>query len=386
MHQQISEQVEQLISAGRLSPGQQLPTHKEMARLLSVHPMTIGRSYSQLQSQGVITQQRGRGTFVSEVEQTPKDIVLLAPEWAEIAGDMTSAYSHQVALSGMEHACREIAAHLRVLMAPRNLDDAGLAEWAAHIRKHHCGVLTPMPEHLPLLTMLASEGFPAVFYPRDIDSPRVSNCSFGWYEAVKRSTGHLLSLGRKRITYLGPIIDNPIVNHDGFDGFLASLDAADMPYYPRLSVRFSQRASVAELARAIEQAILENRIGDAIVCHAAFGTEAGTSCIRLLKKHGRRVPDDVAVVGFAEDMTAALCDPPLTWIPYPQFEIGREIIDMVHKLMLDPACAPLRRTLVPELVPGQSCGGFPDGNGRIDQVYATGDAQPAGVQERSVYW
>lgn len=377
IHQQIAEQIERLITAGRLMPGQQLPTHKEMAQLLAVHPMTVGKSYGQLQSQGVISQQRGRGTFVGDVEPAHKDFVVLMPPWAEYSQDIATAFSHQQFLGGIEEACREHHAHLRVLTVPTELDDEGLAYWSSHIRKHHSGVLTAMPKHQPLLSRLTADGFPALLYHRSAEFPNISNCIFGWYESLELATEHLIKQGRKRITYLGPIIAEPIPNHDGFDGFLAALGAGAMPYYPNLSVRFAQFANPAEIAQAVEEAILSGRIGDAIVCHAAMQQEVGATCVRLLQRHGKRVPEDVAVVGFDDDIAASSTDPPLTWVPIPRYEIGKQIVQMIHRLIQDPTCAPLRTTFVPRLVPGRSCGGFPDGNGRIEQVYDAGHAQSA---------
>lgn len=377
IHQQIAEQIERLIAAGRLTPGQQLPTHKEMAKLLSVHPMTVSRSYSELQNQGAISQQRGRGTFVGNVDRTHTDIVVLLPDWSEFACAPTSAYATQQILAGMEEACREINAHLRILTIPTPLDDDGLARWSRQLRKHHRGVLTVMTEHEPLLASLAADGFPVLMYHRPTNEPTISNCQFGWYESIKLATEHLLSLGRKRISYLGPVIAKPIINHDGFDGFLAALEAANMPYYPRAAVRFPQMAPRDVVAEAVEQAIREDRIGDAIVCHSALTQEAGTSCVNLLKKHGRRVPEDVAVIGFEEDTTAASTDPPLTWAPIPRFEIGKKAVLMLNELMLDPGKAPLKHTVVPRLVPGRSCGGFPHGTGQLSQVYNVPTGSPA---------
>lgn len=381
VHQQIADQIERLITAGRLTAGQQLPTHKELAKILAVHPMTVGRSYSQLQSQGVIMQQRGRGTFVGEADRVHRDLVVLLPKWSEYSQSINNAYSHQQFLAGMEEACHDIHAHLRILTVPTQLDEAGLLHWSADIRKHHSGVLTVMPEHLPLLSHLALSGFPVLLYHRPADVPSVSNCMFGWYESLKLATEHLIAQGRKRITYLGPTIAHPIPNHDGFDGFLAAMQEAAMPYYPNLSVRFAQSSDAIDVAKAVEQAIQSDRIGDAIVCHAALGQEAGTACVRLLQQHGRRVPEDVAVIGFEEDTTGSSTDPPLTWLPIPRFEMGKQAVQMIHQIMQNPDCAPLRTTFVPRLVPGRSCGGFPDGNGRIEQVYSSSHAQPTILQD-----
>jgi DNA-binding LacI/PurR family transcriptional regulator len=47
--------------------------------------------------------------------------------------------------------------------------------------------------------------------------------------------------------------------------------------------------------------------------------------MQVLREHGRRIPDDVAVVGFDDSASARHADPPLTTVHQPLETMGREM-------------------------------------------------------------
>ena len=63
---QIVHTVKHQVATGRLKPGEQLPTVRELATDLRVNPNTVARAYDQLDIDNVITTQQGRGTYVRE--------------------------------------------------------------------------------------------------------------------------------------------------------------------------------------------------------------------------------------------------------------------------------------------------------------------------------
>jgi GntR family transcriptional regulator len=64
---QIEDSIHSLIAAGQMQPGEQLPTIRELAADIRVNLNTVARAYFELDRKGVISTQRGRGTFVSGV-------------------------------------------------------------------------------------------------------------------------------------------------------------------------------------------------------------------------------------------------------------------------------------------------------------------------------
>ncbi len=70
-YRQIIDLVKGGIATGRLEPGDQLPTVRQLAVDLSVNPNTVSRAYMELELTGLVATQMGSGTFVSNkrVEQ-----------------------------------------------------------------------------------------------------------------------------------------------------------------------------------------------------------------------------------------------------------------------------------------------------------------------------
>lgn len=69
LYLQVARQVESLIAQGRLKAGDQLPTVRELAAELRMNFNTVSRAYRLLDESGLISTQRGRGTFVWESRQ-----------------------------------------------------------------------------------------------------------------------------------------------------------------------------------------------------------------------------------------------------------------------------------------------------------------------------
>ena len=64
---QVVERIKHMIATGHLSPGERLPTVRQLAHDLKVNFNTVARAYSLLDDASIISTQQGRGTYITEI-------------------------------------------------------------------------------------------------------------------------------------------------------------------------------------------------------------------------------------------------------------------------------------------------------------------------------
>ncbi len=68
MYLQIIDQIRLRIAVGDWQPGFKLPSIREMAISTRVSVITVKRAYQELENEGVIVTQQGKGSFVAQVD------------------------------------------------------------------------------------------------------------------------------------------------------------------------------------------------------------------------------------------------------------------------------------------------------------------------------
>ncbi len=83
VYAQLVSQVRQAVMTGRLSPGDRLPTAREVAERNGINPNTVLRAYRDLEVAGLVEPRQGTGTFVRQsLPRPPIDVRELRQELA----------------------------------------------------------------------------------------------------------------------------------------------------------------------------------------------------------------------------------------------------------------------------------------------------------------
>ncbi|MQY08038.1 LacI family DNA-binding transcriptional regulator [Actinomadura macrotermitis] len=183
--------------------------------------------------------------------------------------------------------------------------------------QHVDGVLfTSLHADDPLPARLEASGVPTVLNGRPPGLAPVSYVDVDNRAGAQEAVGHLMSLGRRRIaTIAGPQDMGPGV--DRLNGYRVPLAEAGLPEFVAYG-DFSEASGIA----AAEELLAREPAIDAIF---AADDPMALGALRVLRRHGRRVPADVAVVGFDDSPAAALADPPLTTVHQSPEEMGRQM-------------------------------------------------------------
>ena len=184
------------------------------------------------------------------------------------------------------------------------------------------------------IARFAGHGIPIVSLDRNIDYPTAPLVQVNHRRGARAATEHLLQLGHRLVAHLsGPI--GLRVSHERLAGYREALSRAGVAYDPRLVVSgdFTEEAGYEGIEALLRRATPFTAVFAANDL-AAIGATAA------LRDGGRRVPEDVSVVGFDDIRLAAYTSPALTTIRQPTYEMGRRatelLIDAVHGRTLGP--------------------------------------------------
>ncbi len=169
-------------------------------------------------------------------------------------------------------------------------------------------------------------GTPVVVVDKPPVSPLLPSVLIDNAGSLTLALDHLLALGHRELRFISgdPNNRNTALRNEAFNSFLCRHGLPVSPAHILMGTYSLQHGY--ETARRL---VNESPAFTAVVCGddmIAFGAIAGFKSCRL------RIPEDVAVVGFADDPLAGVMDPGLTTIHYPMVEMGQRAFEVFRSL------------------------------------------------------
>jgi LacI family transcriptional regulator len=175
------------------------------------------------------------------------------------------------------------------------------------------------------------------------------------------ATNHLIEQGRRRVALISGPPDWWEVRERN-TGWAKALDEAGLPCDESLVFAGNWYASSGE--SGIQSLFERHPEIDAVF---AGNDQMALGALQAAHRAGRRVPDDLAVVGFDNLPESAYFWPPLTTVDQHLREVGREAVRLLNQLIDarladEPVPVPGAATLEPELIVRESSNSkFPSG-------------------------
>jgi LacI family transcriptional regulator, galactose operon repressor len=155
-----------------------------------------------------------------------------------------------------------------------------------------------------------------VIDPANIPHPDVTSVGSTNFAGGMAATQHLLSLGHRRIAYLGGPPTSGC-NQARMSGFRSAMEAGGAPV-PKEYVWLQDFLYEDGIAGGAGLLDLPNR-PSAIF---AGSDEVALGVMEAARARGLRIPEDLSVVGFDDTQVARLASPPLTTVKQPLREMG----------------------------------------------------------------
>jgi LacI family transcriptional regulator, galactose operon repressor len=194
------------------------------------------------------------------------------------------------------------------------------------------------------IAQFVEDGFPIVCLDRDVKSPSVPLVQVDNKRGARLATEHLLGLGHQRIAHVAGAPELGI-SAERLTGYRGTLAAAGVAHDPRLVAtgRFTEDGGY-EATRSLLESGLEFTAVFAANDLSAIGT------INAITESGRKVPEDVSVIGFDDLRLSAYTSPPLTTVRQPAVEIAQQATEILLDLIKGRRVRKLRYLLEPTLV------------------------------------
>jgi DNA-binding LacI/PurR family transcriptional regulator len=210
-------------------------------------------------------------------------------------------------------------------------DDApSRAQLLGYLRQGHVDGVILISSHATdqLPRQLTEARLPAVLSARPGEPTPITYVDVDQRAGARLAAEHLVQRGCRHIATIAGPLDMP-ASQDRLAGFREALAERGRPDPPVAEGDFTQQGGAA----AMKQLLAEAPELDGLFVASDL---MALGALPLLSRAGRRVPGDVAVVGFDDSSAALACDPPLTTIHQPVEEMAAEMARLLLRQVGEP--------------------------------------------------
>lgn len=336
LYQAVKLAIREAIDAGGFSPGDQLPSTKELSHQIDVSLVTVHRALQELVAGGVLRRGQGRGTFVHEqyvARAKPSSGTRLGLVFHEQAS--LADFYHGHVLEGVRRGAMDMGADLVVLHFGE--------DWRREC--HGFIYVNPLRKQLNSMPWFGNTPVtvrrgkrqlpgrpPVMVVGASFEHDHVHSIDTDNADIAVQAVEHLASLGHTRIAYVGGGAE-VCNNIDRWRGFRDAMDAAGLPVDERLVMRVPGWR-LSDAAKLTLRSMLTASTRPTAVFGAGY--YFALDCYAMAGELGMRIPDDLAIVGVDDPPSGEYLSPGLTTLSQPLEVMGRRAATgLLHLLTQD---------------------------------------------------
>lgn len=225
-------------------------------------------------------------------------------------------------VTGLLRVLRPRGVQMALMLAD---DEASRAQLLGYLQQGHVDGVVLISSHPadPLPGQLARSTLPVVFAGRPPTPAATTYVDLDQRAGAALAADHLAGLGRRRVATIAGPQDMP-AGQERLAGFRAAMAGHGQAAVPWAEGDFTQGGGTACMRRLLD----EHPDLDAVFVASDL---MALGALFALFRAGRRVPEDVAVVGFDDSSSALACDPPLTTVRQPVEAMAEEMARLLLK-------------------------------------------------------
>jgi LacI family transcriptional regulator len=194
------------------------------------------------------------------------------------------------------------------------------------------------------LLMLTSRGVPCVLVDRALSTDGIGSVSIDNEMGAYSATKYLIECGHRKITFFRDY-ETFYKTRQMLKGYRRALEEAGIDY---------SEDFVLDESKCREG--LEWSLNDIGI--TAIVTSADVICLKvmdILNSMGKKIPEDVSVIGYNDEPIASVVEPRLTTVKVPLRRLGEEAGELLFSMLRNGQSGNTTRILSPELVVRESC-------------------------------
>lgn len=349
LYHAVREAVRGAIDAGVFSPGDQLPSTKDLSKQLDVSLVTVHRALTELVAAGVLRRGQGRGTYVHE-EYGRRDQTAAGLRFGLVFHSESSLadYYHSQVLEGVRQAADELGVDLVLLRFGEDWRN----ECQGYLYVNPFEAQLDRPVRFGARAKTGNGGHPSMIVGASFDRSGVSCIDTDNVGLGVRAVEHLFQLGHRRVALVGGSggVSN---DRDRAIGFRMACHRLGLDHLGAQEITGTGwRMDDEHKARLLALLKSDQRPTGIFAAGYYFALDA----YEAARAAGLMIGRDVSIIGVDDPPSAEHLSPPLSTLRQPLIQIGRQAAKGLFEQVGEDRPAAQRTLLSSELVVRSSTG------------------------------